>query len=206
MVEPTMPPSTAGSAPWAWSQLATAAAKRPAQSGTEAPSPSPRASTVPAVSQRYSRKRLVPQSPAMKAALVILSPLGVFYKGTSIPSASSQGMVFIGTAGWSIPTKYAAAFPNTGSHLDRYGTRLKAVEINSSFYRPHQRTTYERWAASVPADFRFSVKLPRSITPNQRLTDCDDLLARFVEESAGLGAKLGVILVQLPPSLAYDTK
>ena len=58
----------------------------------------------------------------------------------------------------------------------------------------------------MPEDFRFSVKLPRSITQNQRLKNCDDLLARFVEESAGLGAKLGVILVQLPPSLAYDAE
>ena len=113
-------------------------------------------------------------------------------------------MVLIGTVGWSIPARYAPDFPGTGTHLARYGARLNAVEINSSFYRPHQRKTYERWAASVPNDFRFSVKLPRSITQSQRLRDCDDLLARFLEESAGLGAKLGVVLVQLPPSLAYD--
>jgi len=113
-------------------------------------------------------------------------------------------MVFIGTAGWNIPDRYADAFASDGTHLERYGARMNAVEINSSFYRPHQRKTYERWAASVPEGFRFSVKLPRTITHNQRLKDCDDLLARFVEESAGLGVKLGVLLVQLPPSLAYD--
>jgi uncharacterized protein YecE (DUF72 family) len=113
-------------------------------------------------------------------------------------------MAFIGTAGWSIPAQYKDAFPAPGTHLARYGTRLDCVEINSSFYRPHQKKTYERWAASVPKDFRFSVKLPRSITQNQRLQECDDLLARFVEESAGLGEKLGVILVQLPPSLSWD--
>jgi uncharacterized protein YecE (DUF72 family) len=140
----------------------------------------------------------------MKAALLILAPLGVFYKGTSALSASSHGMVFIGTAGWNIPARYADTFSSDGTHLERYGTRMNAVEINSSFYRPHQRKTYERWAASVPRDFRFSVKLPRTITHNRRLKDCDDLLARFVEESAGLGAKLGVLLVQLPPSLVYD--
>src|SRR5476651_1777851 len=105
----------------------------------------------------------------------------------------------IGTAGWSIPAQYKDEFPGAGTHLERYGARLKAVEINSSFYRSHQRKTYERWATSVPEDFRFAVKLPRSITQNQRLKDCDDLLTRFVEGSAGLGAKLGVMLVQLPP-------
>jgi uncharacterized protein YecE (DUF72 family) len=113
-------------------------------------------------------------------------------------------MVFIGTAGWSIPASHAQAFAGSGTHLARYGMWLKAVEINSSFYRPHQKKTYERWAASVPDDFRFAVKLPRTITQNQRLKDCDDLLTRFVDGSAGLGAKLGVMLVQLPPSLAYD--
>jgi uncharacterized protein YecE (DUF72 family) len=113
-------------------------------------------------------------------------------------------MAYIGTAGWSIPANYADAFDGTGTHLARYAAQMTAVEINSSFYRPHQRKTYERWAASVPEGFRFSVKLPRSITQEHRLKDYDALLSRFLEESAGLGAKLGVILVQLPPTLTYD--
>jgi uncharacterized protein YecE (DUF72 family) len=113
-------------------------------------------------------------------------------------------MMYIGTAGWSIPARYAGAFAGTGTHLARYAAQMTAVEINSTFYRPHQRKTYERWAASVPEGFRFSVKLPRSITQEHRLKDYDALLSRFLEESAGLGAKLGVILVQLPPTLAYD--
>ncbi len=112
--------------------------------------------------------------------------------------------MFIGTAGWNIPSQYADKFPTGGSHLERYGTVLNAVEINTSFYRPHQRKTYERWAASVPDHFRFAVKVPRSITHERRLTDCDDLLARFLDEAGGLGKKLGVLLVQLPPSLIYD--
>jgi len=113
-------------------------------------------------------------------------------------------MMFIGTAGWSIPAQYKNVFADSGTHLQRYGARLKAVEINSSFYRPHRKKTYERWAAGVPGDFHFSVKLPRTVTHYRRLQDCGDLLARFIDESAGLGAKLGVILVQLPPSLTYD--
>lgn len=113
-------------------------------------------------------------------------------------------MVFIGTAGWNIPARYADRFPETGTHLERYGRCLNAVEINTSFYRPHQRKTYERWAASVPEDFRFSVKLPRSISHDHRLHDYSGLLSRFLEEVSGLGKKLGIVLLQLPPSLAYD--
>lgn len=114
--------------------------------------------------------------------------------------------MFIGTAGWSIPRQHAAHFPKTGSHLERYAARLNAAEINSSFHRPHQYKTYERWAASVPASFRFSAKLPRTITHERRLADCGDLLDTFLEQVSGLGGKLGVLLVQLPPSLIYDAK
>jgi len=113
---------------------------------------------------------------------------------------------YIGTAGWSVPSRYAGRFPADGSHLERYARRLNAVEINSSFYRPHRRATYERWATSAPADFRFAVKLPRTMTHEQRLKDCGDLLDRFVGEATGLGPKLGMLLVQLPPSLAFEAE
>lgn len=113
-------------------------------------------------------------------------------------------MTFIGTAGWNIPARYGAQFPAAGTHLQRYSAVLNAVEINSSFYRPHQRKTYVRWAQSVPEHFRFAVKVPRSISHDHRLADCDALAARFLEEVSGLGDRLGVLLVQLPPSLAYD--
>jgi uncharacterized protein YecE (DUF72 family) len=88
--------------------------------------------------------------------------------------------------------------------LERYAARFNAVEINSSFYRPHQPKTYARWAAATPDAFRFSVKLPKRITHEARLCGAEVDVARFVEEITALGKKLGVILVQLPPSLAFD--
>ncbi len=113
-------------------------------------------------------------------------------------------VVRIGCAGWSVPKPHAAAFPADGSHLARYAQVFNAVEINSCFYRPHRRTTYERWAASVPDDFAFSAKLPKQITHERRLADAADLLDAFLEQIGGLGKKLGPLLVQLPPSLAFD--
>ncbi|MBO9557690.1 MAG: DUF72 domain-containing protein [Caulobacter sp.] len=109
----------------------------------------------------------------------------------------------IGTAGWSAP-RDLDIFPADGSGLERYAAVFNAVEINSSFYRPHQRKTYERWAASTPAGFRFAVKAPRTITHERRLVDCGEPLARFLEECGGLGGKLGPLLIQLPPSLRFD--
>src|SRR3954449_13476072 len=106
--------------------------------------------------------------------------------------------MWIGTAGWSIPKEHAAPFPPTRSHLERYGAVFNAVEINSSFYRPHRRATYERWAASVRDGFRFAVKMPKAITHERRLRDAGELLNRFLSEVAGLGPKLGPLLVQLP--------
>src|SRR3712207_2589622 len=111
----------------------------------------------------------------------------------------------IGTAGWSIPKEHAAPFPALGSHIERYAGVFNAVEINSSFYRPHRTTTYERWAASVPETFSFAVKVPKAITHERRLTDVGDLLDRFLSEVAGLGSRLGPLLVQLPPSLSFQT-
>jgi len=110
----------------------------------------------------------------------------------------------VGTAGWSIPRDDRDRFPVEGSGLERYAACFKGVEVNSSFYRPHRATTWVRWAASVPRDFRFSVKLPKAISHERRLVGCDDILAAFLEATGGLGEKLAILLLQLPPGLRYD--
>jgi uncharacterized protein YecE (DUF72 family) len=112
----------------------------------------------------------------------------------------------IGCAGWAIPSPYAAQFAGPGTHLQRYARVLPAVEINSSFYRSHQPQTYARWAASVPERFQFAVKMPRTITHMARLSGAgvEAALKQFLDEVTALGAKLGPLLMQLPPSLAFD--
>jgi uncharacterized protein YecE (DUF72 family) len=112
--------------------------------------------------------------------------------------------VRVGTAGWAIPRDQRDAFPADGSVLERYAGRFSCVEINSSFYRPHRASTYARWASSVPESFRFSVKMPKEITHKRKLDDCVALLDAFVAETSELGTKLGVYVVQLAPSLAFD--
>ncbi|HET9580744.1 MAG TPA: DUF72 domain-containing protein [Usitatibacter sp.] len=108
---------------------------------------------------------------------------------------------FIGTAGWSLPRKEQSRFPEGPSHLARYARVFRAVEINSTFHRSHRAATYARWARSVPEPFRFSVKLPRTITHEQRLAGTRKLLEAFLAEIAPLGPRVGCLLVQLPPSL-----
>lgn len=110
----------------------------------------------------------------------------------------------IGTAGWALPQDCRDQFPAGGSQLQRYAGVLDAVEINSTFYRSHRPTTYQRWAASVPDGFRFSLKLPKTLSHVQRLLQPEEGLQAFLAETSALGAKRSVLLLQLPPSLAFD--
>jgi len=113
---------------------------------------------------------------------------------TDNPHESLAPEVHLGVAGWSIRREHGDKFSQSGTHLQRYASVFNAVEINSCFYRPHRFSTYERWAASVPDAFRFAVKLPKA----------GPAVERFLAEIAGLGAKRGPILVQIPPSLSFD--
>jgi uncharacterized protein YecE (DUF72 family) len=121
-----------------------------------------------------------------------------------MPEHHKANTIRIGCAGWSISKQHATLFPPASSQLERYAQRFNAVEINSSFYRPHLPATYARWAATTPADFSFAVKMPKAITHTRRLAGAVEPLERFLAEIGQLGAKLGPVLVQLPPSLAFN--
>jgi uncharacterized protein YecE (DUF72 family) len=123
---------------------------------------------------------------------------------TDIPHGLLSPTIHLGVAGWNIRREHSARFASVGTHLQRYAALFNAVEINSCFYRPHRFTTYERWASSVPENFRFAVKLPKVITHESRLVGASAALEQFLSETSGLGVKRGPILVQLPPSFAFD--
>lgn len=110
----------------------------------------------------------------------------------------------VGTAGWAIPAGVRDRFPVAGGGLERYAARLGAVEINSTFYRRHRVSTFERWAAATPPDFRFAVKAPREITHRRKLENCEGLLADLAADLRGLSDRLGPVLIQTPPGLAFD--
>src|ERR1700744_353859 len=112
----------------------------------------------------------------------------------------------IGIAGWSVPPQHKARFAGEGTHLTRYARRFNAVEINSSFYRPHRPSTYRKWAESVPDAFSFSLKLPKTITHERRPHGAGPELDRFLGESDALGSKRRCILIQLPPSLEVSSE
>ncbi|HEY8617325.1 DUF72 domain-containing protein [Phenylobacterium sp.] len=110
----------------------------------------------------------------------------------------------IGTAGWAVPRTLRDRFPEGPSGLARYAGCFDAAEVNSSFYRSHRESTWRRWAAETPEGFRFAVKAPRTATHERKLVDTGALIDPFLAEARLLGDRLGPILVQLPPSLAFD--
>ncbi len=116
----------------------------------------------------------------------------------------ARRFIRIGCAGWNFPRDTGRVVLQ-GSHLERYSQVFNCCEINSSFYRPHKPETWERWANSVPAEFQFSVKAPRTITHESRLNCSPETLSAFLQQTGYLGDKLGPVLFQLPPSLQFDS-
>ena len=121
-------------------------------------------------------------------------------------NAGMPSKTYVGTAAWSIPREHQTHFPPGESLLARYAKVLPAAEINSTFYRPHRASTFERWSASVPRAFRFSVKIPQTITHELELAGSAKLLKTFLADIAPLGVRLGCLLAQLPPSLPFDAR
>lgn len=112
---------------------------------------------------------------------------------------------YIGTAGWRLAPDINDEL-EPGSHLEKYSRIFNAVEINSSFYRQHRAATYQKWHATVSADFKFAVKLFRGITHENKLNSAAAVLDQTLPAIFELKEKLGCLLVQLPPSLEFETK
>lgn len=130
--------------------------------------------------------------------------LGSGPKAVLIIEMDDVGNWHLGTAGWQLPMEMRNS-AELSSQLEHYAARFNAVEINTTFYRPHLAKTFERWVSTVPYDFRFSVKMHRGITHEHRL---EDVVAaqRFLGMVSNLGVKLGPVLIQLPPSLNWSEK
>jgi uncharacterized protein YecE (DUF72 family) len=114
--------------------------------------------------------------------------------------------ILIGTSGWQYDVWASTFYPEglaKSRWLDCYAERFATVESNSAFYRLPERTLFEKWAATVPDDFVMSVKASRYLTHIRRLRDPKDPVQRLLKRTAGLGSKLGPILLQLPPTLQY---
>ncbi|MEA2554834.1 MAG: hypothetical protein QOI60_165, partial [Actinomycetota bacterium] len=81
---------------------------------------------------------------------------------------------------------------------------FSTVEVNNSFYRLPERSTFERWKEETPVGFVVAVKVSRFLTHVKRLKDPAEPIERLLDRVVGLGPSRGPLLLQLPPTLARD--
>jgi uncharacterized protein YecE (DUF72 family) len=117
-------------------------------------------------------------------------------------------MVHVGTSGYSYPEWRGSFYPDKFSParmLPYYAERFQTVELNNTFYRMPTAKTIADWEQETPAGFVFALKVPQRITHFARLREIADPLRFFLDTVVGLGAKLGPLLLQLPPNFRKDT-
>jgi uncharacterized protein YecE (DUF72 family) len=116
-------------------------------------------------------------------------------------------VILIGTSGWQYKDWRGRFYP-TGlpqrSWLEHYAEQFATVEVNNAFYRLPERETFVQWRTRTPDDFIVVVKVSRYLTHIKRLRDPQEPVGRFMERAAGLGDRLGPVLLQLPPTLRAD--
>ncbi|MGW7544361.1 DUF72 domain-containing protein [Streptomyces sp. NPDC054770] len=115
--------------------------------------------------------------------------------------------LFIGTSGWQYKDWRGVLYPAdvpVRSWLETYAEHFATVELNNAFYRLPTRENFASWRDRVPPDFVIAVKASRYLTHIRRLKDPEEPVDRLLTHAAGLGDRLGPVLLQLPPTLKAD--
>jgi uncharacterized protein YecE (DUF72 family) len=123
-------------------------------------------------------------------------------------STSGVAEARIGISGWTYAGWRGDFYPRGLAHrreLEYASRRLTSIEVNGTFYSLQKPSSFAAWAEQTPSDFVFSIKAGRFITHMKRLRGTELAVANyFASGPLALGAKLGPVLWQLPPTLAYD--
>lgn len=121
---------------------------------------------------------------------------------------STPAEAYVGISGWRYASWRGVFYPKglpQRAELAHASRLMRTVELNGSFYSLQRPSSYLSWRAETPDDFVFAVKASRFISHNKKLRDCAQPLANFFGSGLlALGPKLGPILWQLPPQLAFD--
>lgn len=120
-----------------------------------------------------------------------------------------SGHVRIGISGWRYAPWRGKFYPKglrQADELPYAAGKFPTIEINGTFYSLQRPEFFKAWRDAVPANFIFAVKGARFITHMKRLRDVEMPLANFFASGVlALEGKLGPVLWQLPPSLAFDS-
>lgn len=124
------------------------------------------------------------------------------------PRYARSVRISIGTSGWSYPAwrgRFYGPDVTPRTMLAAYAARLPTVEVNATAYRMPRAEMLAAWRAAVPRGFVFALKAPQRITHRQRLAaGAAEPLRWFYRVAAELGAALGPVLFQVPPTLRKD--
>ncbi|HZF44615.1 MAG TPA: DUF72 domain-containing protein [Sphingomonadaceae bacterium] len=113
----------------------------------------------------------------------------------------------IGCSGWNYRHWRRAFYPDglpATRWFGHYAGVFATVEINNSFYRVPEASTFAKWRDQAPPGFRYAVKANRFLTHNKKLRDIGEPLADFIGRARALGETLGPILYQLPPRWRFN--
>src|SRR5690349_261836 len=109
----------------------------------------------------------------------------------------------LGTMGFGYADWFDVFYPRgmkSSDHLSHYARHFDTVELDTTFHAAPDRPRVQHWVASVPDHFRFCMKTPRTVTHDRPVDQAIDEMAAFVDVAREFGQKLGVILLQFPPS------
>lgn len=113
--------------------------------------------------------------------------------------------IHIGTQGWNYEDWVGGFYPpgtKSSEFLDLYVRVFDTVEVDSTFYAVPAENALSSWIKRAPAGFAYSLKLPQQITHELRLQDAEAILEQFCARVRMLEAKLGIVLIQLPPDFS----
>ena len=117
--------------------------------------------------------------------------------------------ILLGTCGWSYQEWVGAFYPNNRiAKLPFYSRIFNSVEVDSSFYKIPSKSMIAGWIKATTPDFKFSLKIPKTITHDKHLRAIERELFEFIDlmEPVARAGKLGCIMAQLPPSFTFREK
>jgi uncharacterized protein YecE (DUF72 family) len=177
--------------------MEAASSNKPGADGFSSAAGSPRLRSTPP-----DRETQIDRRPAASRMVISHVPK-TMRKSRTLPPR-----IWIGTSGYQYPEWRGKFYPeqlSTAKMLAYYAERFPTTEVNYSFRRIPSEKALKDWTARTPEHFRFSLKAPQKITHFAKLRDCEETTRMFMQRVKVLGAKLGPILFQLPPTLKADT-
>src|SRR5690606_25200889 len=117
--------------------------------------------------------------------------------------------ILSGTCGWSYHEWVGAFYPNNRiAKLPFYARVFNSVEVDSSFYRAPSKSMVAGWVKSTDPDFKFSLKVPKTVTHDRLLVKAEKEFLDFIDlvQPIARAGKLGCLLLQLPPDFTFRHK